>query len=54
MASEMSGKHGFGKEMFPSSLGGGSQLGKLISTFLGELLLEPPQGGTVLPTMGMV
>lgn len=24
MASEMSGKHGFGKEVFPSSLGGGS------------------------------
>jgi hypothetical protein len=54
MPSEMSGKHGFGKEMFPSSLGAGSQLGELISILLEELVLELPQWGIVLTTMGMV
>lgn len=54
MVSKMSGKHRFSKEVFPSSLGGGGQLGELIFTLLEELVLELPQWGTVLTTMGMV
>lgn len=52
MAYEMSGKHGLGKEMFPSSLGGGSQFGELISVLLEEQGTSTME--TVLTTMGMV